>query len=673
MSEKTFRPLLTYSDEAHRSIFRKYKAIFQYFDAQLLGLTATPKEDDTLRDTYTFFEMEHGVPSFAYTYEEAKAEGHLVPYYSIIVEHLFESEGIDYDKLSPEDKARYEDDFAEDDSVPEYQPSGKINKIIFNEQTIDKVLIEVMDRGMKVGGGDRIAKTIIFAQNKEHANRIVDRFKKLYPHLGNDFIQRVVCDDSGSDAVIRNFKQPESPNPYSLDKEKRPHIVVSVDMMDTGIDVRHIGNLVFFKVVRSKTKFWQMLGRGTRTCDEMECVDFIDGSYTGKKRFFVFDYCNNFSFFRENPNGIKATDIVSRSEEIFRKQIDIAKGLQRGEYADRPYQEWRGKIVEECYGQVEELHSLIDKRTDIRLERRYIDKYVNKDEFTVLDETKGKELASHIAPIVISHDEDEDARQFDSFVYSLILFSMEGGLPKRMEKRLQAYAYGLNSIGSVSAVKPHLPLIREAQEPSFCASNDILKFEEMREKLRGLIRLIPRRREDPVDTNLANPELRREEGVELDAGYDFENYRQKVNQYVNENRNRLVIYKLTHNQKLTKEDYDELERILTVELGNKEDYQREFGETPFGLMIRKIAKLDHEAAMAAFSSFINEENLNAQQIFFVQQVISHVENNGYMEDPGVLLRAPFDRPVPFFRLFNEGQQQRLVAKIREIRENAVVA
>ena len=121
--------------------------------------------------------------------------------------------------------------------------------------------------------------------------------------------------------------------------------------------------------------------------------------------------------------------------------------------------------------------------------------------------------------------------------------------------------------------------------------------------------MIPKKGNDPVDTNLANPELRREEGVELDAGYDFENYRQKVNQYVNENRNRLVIYKLTHNQKLTKEDYDELERILTVELGNKEDYQREFGETPFGLMIRKIAKLDHEAAMAAFSSFIFERRM----------------------------------------------------------------
>ena len=106
--------------------------------------------------------------------------------------------------------------------------------------------------------------------------------------------------------MIADFKQPESDVPYDLSLEKRPHIVISVDMLDTGIDVPHVGNLVFFKKVRSKTKFWQMIGRGTRKCDGMECVDFIDGSYTGKKRFLIFDYGGNFSFFGENPNGIEA-------------------------------------------------------------------------------------------------------------------------------------------------------------------------------------------------------------------------------------------------------------------------------------------------------------------------------------------------------------------------------
>ena len=660
-------------DEAHRSIFRKYKAIFQYFDAHLLGLTATPKDDDTLRDTYTFFEMERGVPTYAYSYEEAKKEGYLVAYYSIIVKRLFETEGIDYDKLSDEDKARYEDDFAEDDNITHYQPPTKINDKIFNKKTIDDVLTEVMDRGMKVAGGDRIAKTIIFAQNKNHAERIVERFHKLFPHLDDDFIQRVICDDSGSDAAIRNFKQPESPNPYSYDKEKKPHIVVSVDMMDTGIDVPHIGNLVFFKVVRSKTKFWQMLGRGTRKCPGMECVDFIDGSYTDKKRFFVFDYCNNFPFFKENPNGIKATDIFSRTEEIYQKQIDIIKALQHGDYASERYQAWRKSLVDTCHGQVIELRGLMDMRTDIKLERRYINKYVDIDQFVILDETKRKELAEHIAPIVISHDEDDYAKQFDAFMYGMILVLIDSGqATKYMVNRLNAYARGLESIGSVPTVKPHLPLIYSIQEPSFCTSNDILKFEEVREKLRGLIRLIPRDKENDVDTNLTNPEIGREEGVELDAGYDFEDYRQKVNQYVNSNRNMLVIYKLTHNQKLTQGDYKVLEHILTVELGNKDDYKREFGDTPFGLLIRKIAKLDHDAVMAAFSGFINDENLTAQQIYFVHQIISYVENNGYMEDAGVLLRAPFDRPVPFFRLFKEEQQKKLIDTINEIRTNAEV-
>ncbi|MBR1627902.1 MAG: hypothetical protein IJ679_01375 [Lachnospiraceae bacterium] len=280
---------MTQADECHRSIFRKYKAIFKYFDAHLVGLTATPREDVD-HNVYRFFDMEIGVPTHVYTYEEAKADGYLVPYYSIITQSLFETKGITYDDLSDEDKERYESDFAEDDEAPPtYVPTSDINRIIFNDPTIDRVLQEVMNRGMKVADGDRIAKTIIFAQNKKHAEAILKRFRKLYPDLDDSFVQRVVCDDRASDAVIRNFKQPESPTPYSLDQEKEPHIVISVDMMDTGIDVPHIGNLVFFKVVRSKTKFWQMMGRGTRKCPGMECFDFIDGAYTDKKRFFVFN------------------------------------------------------------------------------------------------------------------------------------------------------------------------------------------------------------------------------------------------------------------------------------------------------------------------------------------------------------------------------------------------
>lgn len=222
--------------------------------------------------------MEHGVPTYAYDYETAVQQDHvLVPYYNYEVKTRFLEEGISYDDLSEEDKERYEDDFIEDGQLPDFIPSAALNKFVFNETTVDIVLQDLMDRGIKVAGGDRLGKTILFAQNKRHAEFILERFNKLYPQYRGSFAQRVICDDAYAQTIIDDFKQPE----------KEPHIAVSVDMMDTGIDVPECVNLVFFKKVRSKAKFWQMIGRGTRLCKGLACVDQIDGTYTDKRRFLI--------------------------------------------------------------------------------------------------------------------------------------------------------------------------------------------------------------------------------------------------------------------------------------------------------------------------------------------------------------------------------------------------
>ena len=157
----------------------------------------------------------------------------------------------------------------------------------------------------------------------------------------------------------------------------------------------------------------------------------------------------------------------------------------------------------------------------------------------------------------------------------------------------------------------------------------------------------------------------------MDAAYDFEDYRAKVNRYVHENGDTLAIYKLTHNIPLSIGDYQELERVLTSELGSRDDYIREFGDTPFGLMIRRIAKLDHEAAMQAFSTFINDESLNQKQIAFVHKIIHHIEHNGYMENVSALTRPPFDKPVSFIKLFDNKTRTALMQAINQVRENAV--
>lgn len=172
-----------------------------------------------------------------------------------------------------------------------------------------------------------------------------------------------------------------------------------------------------------------------------------------------------------------------------------------------------------------------------------------------------------------------------------------------------------------------------------------------------------------VITSLTDPVLWRKEGEELVADENYADYKLKVNRYVHEHGDQTVIYKLRNNLPMTEYEFTELSRILTQELGTEKDYQTAFGDAPFGLLVRQITKLDHGAAMQAFAEFVNDEELNAQQIAFVHKVVEYVENNGYIE-PAALMKAPFDRPKPFIRLFDDGRQKRLMQLIRQVRDNA---
>ena len=648
-------------DESHRSIFKKYRAIFEYFDAILVGLTATPKTDVD-RNTYDFFEMEHGVPTYAYDYETAVYQDHvLVPYYNYEVRTKFLEEGITYDDLSREDKERYEDDFLEDGLMPEFIPSEKLNRFVFNETTVDLVLQDLMERGIRVAGGDRLGKTIIFAQNKRHAEFVLERFNKLYPQYCGTFAQRVICDDAYAQTVIDDFKMPE----------REPHIVVSVDMMDTGIDVPEAVNLVFFKKVRSKAKFWQMIGRGTRLCKGLSCLDQIDGEYTDKRRFLIFDYCGNFEFFREHKEGYESRDTKTLSENIFGKQIRLIMALQESAFAGDDYQAWRSEIAGACQGQILELRP--DLLT-VKLRMEYVEKYRKPEAFVFISESDRGELLSQLAPLVYLKDTDEFAKRFDNFMYGLMLAHAEQ-MPafRYARKQLCEMASLLEQKISIPQVREKLPLIREIQCDAFWNANDLLLFEKVRRELRELIKFLEESGDGKkhIVTRLTDPVIDRKEGALLDAAYDFEDYRAKVNRYVNENGDTLAIHKLTHNIPLTDGDYQELERVLTSELGSRQDYEREFGDTPFGLLIRRIAKLDHDAAMQAFSAFINDESLNQKQIAFVLKIINHIERNGYMENVSLLTKPPFDKPVSFLKLFDAKTRTALMSAINTVRDNAV--
>ncbi len=642
-------------DEAHRSIFKKYRAIFEYFDSIILGLTATPKTEVD-RNTYDFFEMESGVPTYAYAYETAVEVDHvLVPFHNIEVTTKFLEQGITYDELSAEDKARYEEDFTDEDGeMPDFIPSPAVNEFIFNQSTVDRVLEDLMTKGIKVAGGDRLGKTIIFAQNKRHAQYIIERFNKLYPQYHGGFAKRIVSDDSYAQSLIDDFKV----------ASKEPHIAVSVDMLDTGIDVPEIVNLVFFKRIRSKTKFWQMIGRGTRLCKNL----FGEGE--DKTRFVIFDYLGNFEFFRQHKEGLQGNETQSLSEAIFAKRIRLIHHMQQSVFIDESYQTIRTNMIKIVTQQINALNTEL---VSVKMQLQYIEKYKSEEAFVYLTDIDKANLIQYLASIVYMDDTDEYANQFDNFMYGLMIAQIEG-LPqfKKGKKQLIDVSINLLKRATIPQIKEKLQFINTIGTDEFWENSDLLNFEKVRIELRSLVKfIVDEGGRNPIYTNLADEFLTFSEGKAMYQAYDFEDYKLKVNRYIEQNRDTLAIYKLRNNIPLTALDYKSLEKIFTGELGTAEDYKREFQDTPFGLLVRKIAKLEYEAAIVAFSEFINDESLSQVQIVFVKKVVDYIVQNGYIDNVAELTKPPFDKPQSFIKLFDGTKQRKLVEMVTKIKENAV--
>ncbi len=370
-------------------------------------------------------------------------------------------------------------------------------------------------------------------------------------------------------------------------------------------------------------------------------------------------------------NTYEARETKTLSENIFGKQVRIAMALQESAFAGEDYQSWRREIVDTCHKQVIALNADL---IAVKLRMQYVDKYQKQDVFDSLSEGDKSELLKEIAPLVRLDDGDEFAKRFDNFMYGLILAHIEQ-MPafKYAKKQLCDTASLLERKANIPQIKAKLPLLKEIHTDAFWDAGDILLFEQVRKELRDLIRFLDEGggAQRQIVTKLTDPIIDSTEGVQMDAAYDFEDYRAKVNRYVNEHGDALAIYKLTHNTPLAMGDYQELERVLTSELGSKEDYQSEFGDTPFGLLIRKIAKLNHEAAMQAFSAFINDQSLNQKQIAFVNKIINHIELNGYMDNAAELTKPPFDKPISFIKLFDAKTRTALMKTINQVRENAV--
>jgi type I restriction enzyme R subunit len=640
-------------DESHRSIYKKYRAIFDYFDSLLVGLTATPKDEIDF-NTYEVFGLESGNPTYAYELEQAIEEGYLVDYRSIESVSKFMENGIHYDDLSEEEKQIYEETFDEEETYSDYISGSALNEWLFNNNTVDYVLNELMEKGLKVDGGDRIGKTIVFAKNAKHAKHIVDRFNHLYPHYKGKFCQQVDYSIKYAHSIIDNFKM----------KDAEPHIAVSVDMLDTGIDVPEVVNLVFFKKVRSKTKFWQMIGRGTRLCED------LFGPGQDKEYFFIFDYVGNFEFFRENPRGIEGNVVVSLTERLFNLKVEIIKDLQSLDYQNEPYMNHRNRLINELLAEIRQLN---DENFQVRLNIKYVYQFQNRDVWNALTTNDVSELKGMIAPLIIPNDDDEMAKRFDNVMYTIELAYLTARAATKPIRVVVDTAEKLSEIGTIPSIIENKELLTNVQSTDFWDEASIFELEEVREVMRELVEFLEKETRKTYYTNFRDTFNVIADGTPIYGSNDLKNYQKRVNQYLKEHQDEMAIYKLRHNKPLTKADVGFLQNVLWNELGTREDYEKEFGETTITRLVRQVVGLDRGAVNAAFSEFLSEEKLNATQIKFVRLIIDYVVANGYLEKE-VLQQDPFRTLGSVSELFEDNIQdvRRILGVIDDINENVDV-
>ena len=639
-------------DEAHRSIYNKYKDIFTYFDGLLVGLTATPK-DEIDKNTYSIFELEKGVPTYGYELAQAVKDGYLVDYMSVETKLKFIEEGISYKDLSDEEKEEYEKTFRmEDGKIPESISSSALNTWIFNEDTIKKVLHTLMTDGLKINYGATLGKTIIFAKNHDHAEKILEIFNKEYGYLsknGQPFAMVIDNKMTYAQGAIDEFAS----------ANKMPQIVISVDMLDTGIDVPEILNLVFFKKVMSKAKFWQMIGRGTRLCPHL-----LDGE--DKKKFYIFDFCGNFEFFRMSE-GKPTVNTLSLQGAIFSLEFQIAYKLQEINYQVDRLISYRKSLVEEMIRKVRQLER---ENFAVRQHIKYVDLYSNSNSYNTITYEDTLMVREELAPLILPNREEASAVRFDALVYGIELAYLLGEKYSKARSDLYKRVKGIASIANIPEIEAKSELIQKILHSDYIEKAEINDFEYIREQLRDLIKYIPKS-SCQYDTHFEDNILSQEwKEAELEND-ELKNYKAKAEYYVRQNQDNIVIAKLKTNKPLTNADVELLEKILWSELGTKEEYVKEYGEKPLGEFVREIVGLDMNTAKEAFAQFLNGTNYDSRQIYFVNQIVEYIVQNGLMKDFSVLQESPFIDKGRIVELFTDMQVWSDIRKvIEEINANA---
>lgn len=611
-------------DEAHRSIFNKYGVIFSYFDSLLVGLTATPKEDVDA-NTYELFNCDSGEPNFVYSLEEAVRDKYLVPYKVVNKTTKLIQSGIKYKDLSIADKQKVDlitEESYDDESVIN---GSKLFKIIYNKDTCKQVLEDLMTKGLKIEGGQKLGKSIIFAYNHLHAKLIVDTFNEMYPQYP-DYCQLIDNQVKNSERLIERFET-----------EDGFRIAVSVDMLDTGIDVPSVLNLVFFKQVRSKIKFVQMIGRGTRLCSGL-----IDGN--DKRYFLIFDYCGNFEYFDTHPDGSDGANGKSITQKLFEMRLDMLLELQKIDHQVVDYEKQYYKELKQLlHSQIESIKNSSGK-TSVRDKMSYVDKYCSINSWDALSVLNVKEIKYYLTSLLDSDIHDN----YLSYSFDLKMLKIEyailttGSIETvvNVVQVVRDLCKYLLQIANISEIYDKRDDLNELCYGNVWNNPTVEDMEYYRKSIRGLMKYISGGDHPKAFINTDDETITKDSN--FSGLIDIRTYYEKVVDYLMENSHNKTIQKIKNLETLTYEDFEELENILWVQTGSKEDYYKFTKLDNLAVFIRSIVGIEQEAVNKKFGEYLNENYLTAQQQEFIYSIINYARENGDIIPNTVIYEAPFN-------------------------------
>ena len=655
-------------DEAHRSVYQKYGAIFGWFDSLLVGLTATPK-DEVDRNTYSLFGLEDGVPTDAYGLDEAVHEGYLVPPRAVSVPLKFQREGIRYVDLSEAKKDTWDMlDWGEED--PPDEVSGEaVNKWLFNTDTVDQMLKVLMTKGHRVAGGDRLGKTIIFAKNIDHAKFIKERFDLAYPEYAGHFARMITYQTEYAQSVLDDFS----------DADKQPHIAISIDMLDTGIDIPEVVNLVFFKLVRSTSKFWQMLGRGTRLRPDLY------GPGQDKTDFFIFDFCQNLEFFNTDPATVEGSLARSLGERLFEARVELVAALDKldggddapvGDDIDGTQSEsaLRAETAQHLNKIVRGMNT---ENFVVRPARRWVESYADEAAWAHLTPEKATEAVTHLAGLPSAErDDDEQAKRFDLLALRLQLSLLEPDPgAEKVRRQVQQIASGLLDQSAIPVIKAQQHLLDKVAGDQWWVDVTLPMLELMRRRLRALVKLLAKTKQVIVYTDIPDEvgELKAIDLHRVAVGVDADRFRAKARQYLQAHLDHVALQKVRRNRQLTPGDLSALEQMLVdAGVGDPEDLARASEQAHgFGLFVRSLVGLERDAAAEALSRFLDDRTYTRAQIDFVWVVVTHLTERGVM-DVDLLYEPPFTDHAPHGPedLFSGSDVDALVDALKAVRATA---